>query len=190
MRTTNMKKLLTTAMLVSGCGTVGDKPLLPMNRDPEIVIITPKPKGIEVGQHAKYIVDPKRSSNLVSSGVMNVEVSAKDDKFTTIYGSAAVQTVIGAKTFSLTNKIENELLTPEFMANLRGKKTHQATEFSIQWIELTADACDVIELTNIKGMDDAVLRPTICIGSRTIPSLKVTVKSNGMTVPVTFVPVE
>lgn len=185
-----MKTLIASGVILTGCGTVTDAGLNPIVPGKEIVIISPQPKTLEVGQKGAYVVDPKRSSDLVKSGVLTVEVTAVDDKEATVYGSASVQTMIGVQKFELTNHIENELLTPEFMAELRAKKTHAAKEFNIQWLELTPDGCDIIELTAIKGMDDAVLRPTICLANRTIPSVKITVKTNGMTVPVTFVAVE
>lgn len=80
----------------------------------------------------------------------------------------------------------NHVSSPQFMAELRAKKTHQAAEFKLEYVSLTPDACDVVRLTNIKGMPDAVLEPTICIGAKLLPRVKVIVKENGMTVPVTF----
>jgi len=170
-------------ILVSACGS---EKLVPIPGGKEIVILEPKPKMIEVGSRAHYVLDPAKSSNLVKSGYMDLEVVSRSDTFTQVGGGAEVQTVIGPKTFDLTRNIENELLTSEFMAELRGVKAHQAAEFLVSYVELTPNGCDVVRLTGIKDMDGTVIEPTICIAARTIPHVAVTVKTNGMTVPVLF----
>jgi hypothetical protein len=178
------KTALAALVLLSACG--GEDEILPIKTGKDVVIVDPKPKTLEVGMRAKYVLDPKRSSDLVKSGYMNVEVTGKDEKFTYLKGNAVVQTVVGEKDFEMTNGIENEILTVQFMADLRTKKKHQATEFLVEYQELTPEGCDRVKLTNIKGMDDAVLEPAICIASRQVPELRVTVRTSGMTVPVTF----
>lgn len=176
-----MRKLAFAFLLIS-CGN--DVDLVPGGK--EIIVLDPQPSGIEVGTSQKYVLDPSESSTLVKSGEMHLEVKSKDEKFTAIAGEASVQTVVGPKSFDMARNIENEILTIDFISSLRAKKTHQAAEFKVEYIELTAAACDVVRLTNIKDMPGAVLEPTICIGSRTMPKVKVTVKESGMTVPVTF----
>lgn len=181
-----MRKLF-VLLLLTACGQgEDDSDFIPIKVGKEIVIVDPKPKTLEVGMRANYVLDPKLSSDLVKSGSMKAEITDVDLQFTHVYGKAIVQTVIGQKDFEMTNAIENELLTAQFMAELRGKKSHRASEFFVEYIELTPEGCDVVRLTQIKGIDDAVLEPTICIAARKIPILKVTVKTNGMTVPVTF----
>jgi len=174
-------------LFLTACGQgTEDSEFIPIKIGKDIVIVDPKPKTLDVGMRADYILDPKLSSDLVKSGSMKATITDIDEQFTYVYGKAIVQTVIGPKDFEMTNAIENELLTAQFMAELRGKKSHRASEFFVEYIELTPEGCDVVRLTQIKGMDDAVLEPTICIAARKIPILKVTVKTNGVTVPVTF----
>ena len=78
-------------ILVSACGS---EKLVPVPGGKEIVILEPKPKMIEVGSRAHYVLDPAKSSNLVKSGYMDAEVLSQDDKFTKVGGGAEVQTVI------------------------------------------------------------------------------------------------
>lgn len=166
-----------------GCGN--DVDVIP-GAGKEIIILDPKPSGIEVGTSQKYVLDPSESSTLVKSGEMFLEVKFKDDKFTSIGGEASVETVVGPKSFDMARNIENEILTIDFISALRVKRTHQAAEFKIDYIELTPSACDVVRLTEIKDMPGARLEPTICLGSKTMPKVKVTVKESGMFIPVTF----
>jgi len=181
-----MRKLL-ILLLLTACGQGDDdNDFIPIRAGKDVVIVDPKPKTLEVGTKADYVLDPKLSSDLVKSGSMKAEITAKNDKFTSVYGKAVVQTVIGQKDFEMTNNIENEILSAQFMAELRGKKSHKASEFFVEYIELTPEGCDVVRLTQVKGMDGSILEPTICVAARKIPILKVTVKTNGMTVPVTF----
>jgi hypothetical protein len=117
---------------------------------------------------------------------MRLEVVARDEKFTTIGGGATVETVVGRKSFDMNRNIENDFLSAKFMAELRAKGAKQATEFYLNYVGLTPEGCDVLRLTKIKDMPDAVLEPTICIAARTMPMVKVVAKEGGVTVAVVF----
>lgn len=169
-----MLRIMAVVGLLFGCGNIS------------VRFITPEPKRLEVGQSAYFVLDASASSNLLKSGDLTMTVVAIDDEKTTIDGFAKVQTIIGAKDFKLVNAIENELLTVDFLDELRTKKTHQAKNTKIAYVGMTKAGCDVVTLSEIKGSDGLTLTPTLCVSSSTIPQVEIKADASGTIVNAVF----
>lgn len=144
-------------------------------------IVEPKPKDILVGQRGHYVLDSGESSAAIRSGTLDVEVTSVSETEVALEGKAAVKTLIGPKDFDVVSSLEAGILTREWLAQLRDVKTYQAKNALISYEGLSADACDKVKLSDIVGYPNLAIEPTICLQTRTIPSVTVYVKESGQT---------
>jgi len=142
-------------------------------------IVEPKPKEIVVGQKGHYVLDAQESSAAIRSGTLDVEVTAVSETEVALEGKASVKTLIGPKDFTVASSLEAGILTREWLAQLRDVKTHQAKNALITYTGLSADACDIVKLSEIVGYPNLAIEPTVCLQNRTIPSVAVYVKESG-----------
>ena len=156
-------------LLIAACGQV------------TVRIVEPRPKDIIVGQKGHYVLDAQESSSAIRSGTLDVEVTSVSDLEVGLQGKAAVKTLIGPKDFNVVSSLEAGILTREWLAQLRDVKTHQAKNALITYTGLSADACDIVKLSEIVGYPNLEIEPTICLQNRTIPSVTVYVKESGQT---------
>lgn len=156
-------------LLIAACGQVTVK------------LVEPKPKDILVGQKGHYVLDAQESSSAIRSGTLDVEVTSVDDMEVGLQGKAAIKTLIGPKEFNVASSLEAGILTREWLAQLRDVGTHQAKNALITYSGLSADACDIVKLSEIVGYPNVAIEPTICLQNRTIPSVAVYVTEGGQT---------
>jgi len=148
--------------------------------------IQPEPKHLEEGASANFVLDTGASSELLKSGTLVITVSDIGQDETIITGVANVQTILGPKNQTMTNALENEVLTLDFLENLRTEKRHQAKNALITYAGLTKSACDMVSLSNIKGSQGITLTPTICVSSSTIPEVSVKFDASGTSINAVF----
>ena len=154
-------------LIIAGCGQVTVK------------LVEPKPKDILVGQRGHFVLDKQESSSAIRSGTLDVEVTSVDDMEVGLQGTAAVKTLIGPKEFNVASSLEAGILTREWLAQLRDVGTHQAKNALITYTGLSANACDIVKLSEIVGYPNLAIEPTVCLQNRTIPSISVYVKESG-----------
>jgi hypothetical protein len=142
-------------------------------------VVEPKPKEIQVGQKGHYVLDKDESSAAITSGFLDVEVTGVTADEVTLEGRALVKTFIGPKDFTVASSLESGILTREWLAQLRDVKTYQAKNALISYSGLSADACDIVKLSEIEGYPNLAIEPTVCLQTRTIPSVAVYVKESG-----------
>jgi hypothetical protein len=146
-----------------------------------VKLVEPKPKEIMVGQKGHFVLDKDESSAAIRSGTLDVEVTSVDDMEVGLQGKAAVKTLIGPKDFTVASTLEAGILTREWLAQLRDVKTYQAKKALITYSGLSADACDIVKLSDIVGYPNLAIEPTVCLQTRTIPSVAVYVEESGQT---------
>ena len=144
-----------------------------------VKLVEPRPKDILVGQKGHYVLDAQESSSAIRSGTLDVEVTSVSDLEVGLQGKAAVKTLIGPKDFNVVSSLESGILTREWLAQLRDVGTHQAKNALITYSGLSADACDIVKLSEIVGYPNLAIEPTVCLQTRTIPSVTVYVKESG-----------
>lgn len=154
-------------LLIAACGHV------------TVRIVEPRPKDILVGQKGHFVLDAQESSSAIRSGTLDVEVKSVSDLEVGLEGKAAVKTLIGPKDFDVVSSLEAGILTREWLAQLRDVGTHQAKNALITYSGLSANACDIVKLSEIVGYPDLAIEPTVCLQTRTIPSISVYVKESG-----------
>lgn len=140
-------------------------------------LVREEPKMIEVGAKGHYSLSAAESSGVIKAGYMDVEVAGISDSWTSLRGVAVVDTIIGKKTYVVAGDIENGLLTPEFLRKLRSAPSYQAANTLITHEGLTDELCDRLVLSEIRNYPDLILAPQLCIQSRTVPVVKVLVRS-------------
>ena len=142
-------------------------------------VVEPRPKDILVGQKGHFVLDAQESSSAIRSGTLDVEVTSVSDLEVGLEGRAAVKTLIGPKDFNVVSSLESGILTREWLAQLRDVGTHQAKNALITYTGLSANACDIVKLSEIVGYPNLAIEPTVCLQTRTIPSVAVYVKESG-----------
>lgn len=162
-----MRHMLLCLIMLIGCGreTVRER------------LVKEEPKMVQVGAKGHYSLSATESSGVIKAGYMDVEVTAITDKWASLRGVAEVDTIIGHKTYVVAGDIENELLTPDFLRKLRSSPSYQAANTLITHEGLTDELCDRLVLSEIRSYPDLILAPQLCIQSRTVPVVKVLVKS-------------
>jgi hypothetical protein len=138
-----------------------------------VKIVEPKPKEIVVGQKGHFVLDADESSAVIRGGTLDVEVKSVSDLEVGIEGRAAVKTLIGPKEFTIASSIEAGILTREWTAQLRDVKTYQAKKAFITHEGITTDGCDRVRLSGIEGYPSLAIEPTVCLQTRTVPSVAV-----------------
>lgn len=150
------------------------------------VLVREKPKTLEVGESAHFILDTARSSNLLSSGTLDISVTTDNGDTLTFEGRARVQSVIGEKVYDVRGDVEKVALTPEYLKELRTSKGDELANTSVSYVGMTDEGCDTVKLSNIRGYPDLILEPTICLAARTVPSVKVTARQGKLVVDAYF----
>jgi hypothetical protein len=144
-------------------------------------VVEPRPKEIVVGQRGHFVLDSQESSAAIRSGTLDVEVKSVSDLEVSLEGRASVKTLIGPKDFNVASSLESGILTREWLSQLRDVKTYQAKNALISYEGLSADACDKVRLSEIVGYPNLAIEPTVCLQTRTIPSVAVYVTESGQT---------
>lgn len=156
-----MKALLLALCCLFACG-----------RDSK-VLVRPVAKTLEIGESAHFILDRSQSSRIIQDGYFDISISDKNQEVTTVKLSAKLLTAFGPQSIDMSQLIENDILTPEFMSVLRDLKTHRAKEFSVAHNGINPIGCDKITVKDIKGQDGTVIEALVCLASSTLPEIKV-----------------
>ena len=172
-----MRQVLAFALLFASCGS-------PKVR--EILVREEAPKKVKVGEKAHFVLDTEASSKLIYSGTMNLSVVSETGDSLGIEGVAKVDTIVGPKTFEVASEVETSILSARFMGELRTSKSYEARNAHIEYGALTPEGCDEIVVSSIRNYPDLTLRPTLCLSSATIPTVKITVRDKGLTISATF----
>jgi len=150
------------------------------------VLVKEKPKTLQVGESAHFILDPAKSSNLVSSGTLDISVSTDNGDYLTFEGVAKVATAIGDKGYTVVGDVEKSALTLDYLKVLRVSRGDQLRNTKVTYVGQTDEGCDTLLLSEIRGYPDLTLSPTLCMASQTVPSVTVTVKQGRLTVEAYF----
>lgn len=153
--------------------------LISCGQEVTVKIVEAKPKEIVVGQRGHFVLDRDESSAAITSGFLDVQVTGVTEDEVTLEGRALVKTFIGTKDFNVASSLESGILTREWLAQLRDIKTYRAKNALISYEGLSADACDKVRLSEIEGYPNLAIEPTVCLQTRTIPSVAVYVKESG-----------
>lgn len=150
------------------------------------VLVREKPKTLEVGESAHFILDTSKSSNLLSSGTLDISVTTDNGDTLTFEGRARVQSVIGEKIYDVRGDVEKVALTPQFLSELRVSRVSTLRNTTVTYVSLSDEGCDTVSLSEIRGYPDLTLTPTVCLSARTVPSVAVTARQGKLTVDAYF----
>lgn len=170
-----LRFLVGSLFLLTACGS-----------EPSKLLLEPTPKQLEVGTSAHYVLDPQQSTQIVTSGDLNIDISERTETLTTFTAKADVQTKFGPQKVELTQAVANDVLTVDFLADLRDKKTFVGNGYSLRYESMTREGCDEVSVSDITQYPGVTLKPTICVASAQAPRLMVFVDLYGLPIRMAF----
>lgn len=133
--------------------------------------VDPQEQTVKVGSKDEYVLDPKQSSNLLTSGKLTVEVVSKDDVFTKFKIDGKVRTPIGDKNLSILQPVPNEIITMKFLETFRQTKTFANKDFKMNYLGVVGN-CEQVLLYDMKGYEWLKVKGMLCLVTKNVPELK------------------
>lgn len=171
-----IRQAIVIAALISSCSS-----------EPKVRIVREaQPKSFEIGERAHFTFNPDGSSRLIQSGHLTIEVTGRSADMTSFAGAAALETVVGAKDYSVSGDVENAALTVDYLKGLRLSKSDTLANAHVSYDGMTDEGCDTFTLAEIRGYPQLLLTPTVCVAGHSVPAVKVTVREKGMNIEALF----
>jgi hypothetical protein len=155
-------KLLMVPFILVSCGRFEKR---------ETPDVNPQEQSIKVGSKYDYLLDPNRSSNLLTAGKLSVEVLSKDETTTKLKIDGKVRTPIGDKNINLIQPLPNEILTMKFLESFRQNKAYVGKDFKMDYMGVVGN-CEEIYIHDMKGFEWLRIKGLLCLITKNVPEIK------------------
>lgn len=143
-------------------------------------VLASAPAKLEVGQKWRYKYISSESSQVVKDSEIIATVEAMDDVELTLRLEGYVVLTVGEIPISSVQRIPREVLTLEYLDELRKITGVILPGAVVQWLGWTAEGCDRLLITSISDAPNIDVTAKVCAQALTVPHLLAEVNDLGI----------